>query len=1169
MMTGRSGCACPTHFFLNSPVNDHMNSSAYDSLIQKLDAFVRKYYQNLLLRGAVYFALATLFSFLLVTGLEYFGRYSPAIRATLFYSFILFAAYCLVRFIIIPLAGLCRLGRTISYEQASQLIGTHFPNVKDRLLNTLQLKHEAAGQQASELLDAAITQKIEQLKPVRFSEAINLRKNLRHARLILVPLTIYAIVYLFAPGIITKGSERLVKYNQVFIPEAPFRFDLENKDLKTPQFSDYELKLKLSGNIIPDEVYVDAGGQSFKMQKIDKTRFSYTFRNVNKNIPFHFSAAGFSSLPYELRIVNKPTLVNYQVRLQYPAYVGKASETLQNPGDLDLPAGTQATWTFNTSQTEEVLLGFGSQSSQAEKKNDAQFSFSKKIFLSTPYYIRNKNSSYGYADSLAYMINVVPDAYPGISIDEKSDSLTGKQRYFIGDVSDDYGLTKLVFTYRFVRSETESKLKQGTQTRPIALQKDEKSQRFYYEFNLNEAAIDAADEVEYYFEVWDNDGVRGPKSTRSKTMLFRAPSIKELRSEMNQAGKSLKNDMEETIRESRKLQKELKDLQLKMLEKRELTWEEKKKAEELLKRQKELAAKIEDIRKQNEQNNLKENEFRAPNPELLEKQRQIEKLFNELMNDDMKKLVKEMEKLLQQQNKDALKQEMDKMEMNNKDVEKELDRMLEQFKQLEVEKKLTEATDQLEKLAEKQKELALKTEELEKNKELGKEEKLKQQEQLKNEQEKLNQEFREVQQQLKEAEQQNRELEEPKELADTREEEKKIESEQQQAKDNLDKKEPKKARENQQKAAEEMQQMADKMKQKQEEEEKEQHEENEEALREILENTIQLSKDQEELIEEMKKLNGYSPQYVELAKRQKVAKDNAKIIEDSLLALSKRVPEIRSFINREVTKLNDNLEKSVAGYGVRNFMEIRTRQQYAMTHANNLAVMLSQVLSQMQQQSQQQKSGKPGKGKPKPGKGQGSKPMTMSQLKKRQEELNKQLREGLNKQQGQQPKPGEGQKPGQQGNPQNGQGQGMSSEQLARMAAEQMAIRQQLQKMMQQMDAKQKEGLGGQRALEEMKQLMEQTEKELYNKNLTTEMLQRQQEILTRLLESEKAERRQEEDEKREAEQARERPKPTPPDFELYIQQKNKEKELLETIPADMLPYYKEKSREYFNRIGK
>lgn len=347
------------------------------------------------------------------------------------------------------------------------------------------------------------------------------------------------------------------------------------------------------------------------------------------------------------------------------------------------------------------------------------------------------------------------------------------------------------------------------------------------------------------------------------------------------------------------------------------------------------------------------------------------------------------------------------------------------------------------------------------------------------------------------------------------------------------------------------------------------------ALREILENTIQLSKDQEKLMDDMRTINGYNPQYVETAQKQKKVKDDAKIIEDSLLALSKRVAEIRSFVNREVTKLNENLDRSVKGFSDRNFMEIRTRQQYSMTHANNLAVMLSDVLKQMQDQMQGDGDSK-GKGKPSKGskgkKGSGSKPKSMSELKKAQEELNKQLREGLNKQPGKGEEKGDGdkkpggQKPGgEQGQPGMG---GMNSKEFARMAAQQQAIRQQMQKMLQQMGTKEKEGLGGQQKLQEMQRLMEQTEKELFNKKLSNEMLMRQQDILTRMLESEKAERKQEQEQKREAEQAKEKPATTPPSFEQYLKQKNKEQELLETIPAELQPYYKEKAKEYFKKVG-
>src|SRR5688572_748468 len=111
-----------------------MNSTGYFSLIQKLDAFIRKYYKNQLIRGGIYFATAILLFFFLVILLEYFGRYQTSIRAGLFYSFITFTAFCLFRFVLVPLSKLYKLGKGLNHEEASVIIGNHFPQVKDKLL---------------------------------------------------------------------------------------------------------------------------------------------------------------------------------------------------------------------------------------------------------------------------------------------------------------------------------------------------------------------------------------------------------------------------------------------------------------------------------------------------------------------------------------------------------------------------------------------------------------------------------------------------------------------------------------------------------------------------------------------------------------------------------------------------------------------------------------------------------------------------------------------------------------------------------------------------------------------------------------------------------------------------------------------------------------------------
>jgi hypothetical protein len=129
-----------------------------------------------------------------------------------------------------------------------------------------------------------------------------------------------------------------------------------------------------------------------------------------------------------------------------------------------------------------------------------------------------------------------------------------------------------------------------------------------------------------------------------------------------------------------------------------------------------------------------------------------------------------------------------------------------------------------------------------------------------------------------------------------------------------------------------------------------------------------------------------------------------------------------------------------------------------------------------------------------------------------------------------------------------------------------MAIRQQMQKMLSEMGALEKEKLGGGKALGELQKLMEETEKELFNKRLTQETIMRQQEILTRLLEHEKAEKKQEQEQKREAEQGKEKPRPSPNYLDQMNLKRKRETEMLQSVPAEMQPYYKQKAKEYLEK---
>jgi len=318
-----------------------------------------------------------------------------------------------------------------------------------------------------------------------------------------------------------------------------------------------------------------------------------------------------------------------------------------------------------------------------------------------------------------------------------------------------------------------------------------------------------------------------------------------------------------------------------------------------------------------------------------------------------------------------------------------------------------------------------------------------------------------------------------------------------------------------------------------------------EALRAILENLVRISFDQEGLIDRLGIIGRNDPQYTRIVEQQKGLKDNLEMVEDSLYALSKRQPMIESFVNREISTINDNADQVMVALNNRVIPTARGKQQFVMTSVNNLALMLAESMKKMQQSQSMKSSSKSGKSCPNPGMG---KPSSMKSMRQMQEKLNQQM-EAIKKGM----KEGKGEK--------GKTGQGQMSEQLARMAAQQEALRQQLQEYRDQL---QKEGSLNQKGLNKMIEEMDKTETELVNKILNQETMLRQQEILTRMLESEKAEMQREQEERRESTQGRELPKPDPATFFNSMGIQSRETELLRTVPPSLRLYYKNKVNEYF-----
>lgn len=1111
------------------------NQSEYGQLLLRLDQFIRKYYKNKMIRGAIYALALILGTYLLITLLEYFGRFNIAMRTFLFWSFIAAAVFVLVRFFLIPLTKMLRLGKTISHETAAEIIGQHFPNVQDKLLNTLQLRHLASDSGDNSLIEASIAQKMRELRPVPFSSAIDLRENRKYLKWVLPPLAVIIILLFAAPSILTKPTERLIRHGQIIAEEAPFTISVKNENLTAAENSDYTVSIEISGKEIPDKVYLVNDGQQFLLTRESPVNFSYTFKQVNDDIRFAFSAGGYFSDEYELRVIPAPRLVDFQIALNYPSYVKRMDENISNTGDLLVPQGTRINWNFQTRNTDYLNLTIADSTYVLPGSSDKS-SFSMTAVNSVEYTLQTSNQYIRSGDSILYRIQVIPDLHPMIAAREERDSTSFSWLYFSGEVKDDYGFRRLTFNYRFTHREDGS-TDNGLHTIDIPVSQENTNDEFFHSWDLRETGVQPGDKIEYYFEVWDNDGFNGSKSATTGMREYAVPTEEEIDENIEKQNEDIKDQLEESIEDAKKLEKQLEELQRQLLEKKEMNWQDKKKLEELMKRQEELQKQVEEIQQKNEQKNQQQNEFNKPNESLLEKQKQLEQLMNEVMTPELEKLMQEMQRLMEELNKEQIQQELDKMDLSNEDLEKELDRALEQFKQLEWEQKMEKTIDKLEKLAQEQEKLAEETD----NKNSDSQE-------LKDKQDELNKEFDKLQEEMKELEKLNEELENPNPMPDTEPQQQEIDQEQQKSSEDLNKNKKSSASKSQKSAAQKMQQMANQMDMAMQAGEQEQQQEDMEALRALLENIITLSFDQESLMGEFVSIDNKDPNYNKLGHTQRKLKDDAKMVEDSLFALSKRVPQISAAVNHEINLVNENMEKALAGVPERQTPQITASQQYVMTSFNNLALMLDEALKQMQMQSA---NSKPGSGScNKPG-GNGSKPKpSAGQLKKMQQGLAKQLEELKKQGKNQGKSPGQSQQ---------------LSQQLAETAAKQAAIRKAVEEKAAELN---QDGSGNGNELKQIAKEMEELQRDIVNNQIDEETIQRQRDIEIRLLKAEEAERTRDKDNERKSNEARDFPTSNPMKYEEYMRRKEQETELLKTVPPSLKPYYKEKVNSYFNKLG-
>lgn len=1085
-------------------MNDIKEFSEEKVVESRLRHFINKYYRVKIFQGLI---ISVSVSLVVLLMLIIFGNIFPVDKGLQNVISIIggmIVAVVLAIFMVKPLAQRLGLIKGLNFKDASSIIREKHKSVEDRIVNIIELTREKAGQN-NRLYDYAIAQKTENVKDINFNDAVSLKKlGLFAVRLLLLGVLCTAAVVLWPDfvkrgiGAMWSGSEQIGNLRQV-------KFIILNDSLKVESGSDFLLRFNVLSEFPLEDVSLRMGSATEKADKV-KDGYEYLFKAVNSTISFKLSSNGFSSEEFILSILKKPGVSGIQLTIIPPGYTGLESSVTEGSGNAEVASGSRIFWKIRTVNTDEMMIIHDSDTIHLEEKGNS-WNYEKIFTNNLDYEILCKNSN-GLFINYFYRILVVKDLYPSVDISESRDSTVSDEVYVQGMIQDDYGFSKLEVIEE----------RQGIETiTEIGIKKHNIFDTFYY------TLVPDSNNIVYYFRIWDNDWVGGPKFTDSRKISLKTISREEIEDLNNQLVDSIKTSMLEGMDVIERMEKKISEFRMEQVVGDLKPWEIQERMKELIDIKKEVLDLLENIAKADKEFTENENLLNR-DEELQEKARQIQDLMENLLDDELKELIRQFEELAKEFNAAKAEELTEKMEMNLEKLKEQMDMSLELLKKYDMEKDLMELADKLNQMADSVQNDRSEQESQENN--------------LKNE-------FKKWEEEYKKNLQQDKELKKPMgidSLAGEREEVKK-------AAEELDKKDPAGSREDKKsKASKALEKLANKMQNMLGMMSSEGESVDLEDLRQIRNSLNDFSKRQEELNGRILKANTNNPTFTAVIKEQKALEEKFIGVRDSLKSIGYKQPIIAKVIGEELFHVETSMKNLFESYTANKANVVRIEQNRIMTEVNGIAVKLDELINSMSEAKGSGSSqGSPtftDRKKPKTGESDGSKKLGETQAK--QQSMKEQLKSAIQKM-----------KEGSKGKKERGE--------LARMLGEREMMRKALEKLVQ-------DGGLGKEAREKANDalnMMKEVEKDIIYNRLGDQTLRKDDLIKTRLLEAENAEKERENENRRESKEFKGSFEPNRQEIDKREDQSKNLEQMLKYNELKLKKFYQEKYLKYIDSTKK
>jgi hypothetical protein len=1010
-------------------------------------------------------------------------------------NFFLFS-YLFNKYLLKNISALIRLNRNMDFTDTALEIGVLFPEIKDELANSYNLMAKDEGLNVSrELIRAAVMRTLERFSDVEFKNKIKFEDYLPKRALYLPVIFGTVILLVFKSDVILHSSKRLLNPFNDYLKIPYYQFDVYPGDIELIKGSTIDLKIRYSGPEISGGKVIFNGDKRKILElsmenmllsgKISAVKESFEYQILATPLNLRKYGDKIVSPIYKVKVLIPPAVEKIDISVTPPAYTKLPKEYLnRNIGDITALPGSIVNIKLSANKllkNTELKFHSGENISLKLKGNSAGGSFRIKGDDRYKIVLRDTSNQEN-INPIVYRIQTIMDNTPFVDIFQPGEDVEVTLDVVLPlkiKTEDDFGITKAYLVYQILHMDTTN----IEQEKKIELQlaNTENRQQIDYLWDFNELPLAFGESIKYYAVVYDNNNINGPGIGKSKVYYVRFPSVDDLFNAFNEKENKNIDDIKDVREQSADLKKKLEEIEREIKKSRKLDWQTKQKIEQSLEQQKSLQKKVDEVQKEIEKMVEKLDKNNLISEEVLEKYMKLQEMFKNVATPELLQAMKELQKQMDKNNPKDVEKAFEKFKLNQEAFKESIERTMELLKQVQLEQQMDRLVQKSKMLNEQQKKISQKLEE----QSITDKERNNLQNMQKQQESNLQSLQRDLDNLMKNP--QIPKYEETEKILDNVKmelQQGEVQKNSKNVEQNIAENNQSEAKKKSKKLQNQMQNMQNKLREAQKKMGEQSKSEVQKEMLSIMKQLLELSKEQEKLYKETKHSSDYSIRQRQLAEKQSEILNNFKRTTSDIVKLSKKTFFMDKNIGRSLASAQSGMQKSLNGLTERGQgSQAASNQQSAMAGLNDSFMKMQSSMGKLSKSSS--------------GTGFEEFMKQLGEMAGKQRGINEQ---SLNLMQG-------------------GKGGNLPSQQqmARRLAQEQRAVQEALEKMAEEMGNR-KDMLG---RIGDAAGDMEEVIKDLIKNNVNPKTIERQRQILSRLLDAQKSAQQREYSKKRKAETAK------------------------------------------------